>query len=79
MYNKYVKKCTIKYSKNAQCIEINLKICYLNKIGEFSEINKKRYIQRLIDKHIEENLEIFGVINIEGPKWCGKTLTIKNK
>ena len=38
-------------------------------------LTKKGYIPRLIDKSIEENLEIFGAISIEGPKWCGKTWT----
>lgn len=36
-------------------------------------LRKKEYIDRLIDKRIEEYLEIFGAVSIEGPKWCGKT------
>ena len=36
-------------------------------------LRKKEYIDRLIDKKIEEYLEIFGAVSIEGPKWCGKT------
>lgn len=42
------------------------------------KLTKKGYIPRLIDKEIEENLEIFGAISIEGPKWCGKTWTALN-
>lgn len=39
---------------------------------------KKGYIKRLIDKEIEENLEFFGAISIEGAKWCWKTWTALN-
>lgn len=39
------------------------------------KLTKKGYIKRLIDKEIEENLEFFGAISIEGAKWCGKTWT----
>lgn len=42
------------------------------------KLTKKGYKQRLIDKTIKENLEIFGAISIEGPKWCGKTWTALN-
>ena len=41
-------------------------------------LTKKGYKTRLIDKILEENLEIFGAISIEGPKWCGKTWTALN-
>jgi len=41
-------------------------------------LTKKGYIPRLIDTTIEENLEVFGAISIEGPKWCGKTWTSLN-
>lgn len=41
-------------------------------------LRKKEYIDRLIDKRIEEYLEIFGAVSIEGPKWCGKTWTSLN-
>ena len=33
------------------------------------------YKPRLIDKHIDEMLEIFGALCVEGPKWCGKSWT----
>ena len=36
-------------------------------------LRKKEYINRLIDKKIEEYLSIYGAVSIEGPKWCGKT------
>lgn len=36
-------------------------------------LRKKEYIDRLIDKKIEDYLSIFGAVSIEGPKWCGKT------
>ena len=42
------------------------------------KLTKEGYKERLIDKIIEENLEIFGAISIEGPKWCGKTWTALN-
>ena len=36
-------------------------------------LRRKEYIDRLIDKKIEEYLSVFGAVSIEGPKWCGKT------
>ncbi len=33
------------------------------------------YKPRFIDKHIDEMLETFGALCIEGPKWCGKSWT----
>ena len=42
------------------------------------KLTKEGYKRRLIDTAIEENLEIFGAISIEGPKWCGKTWTALN-
>ena len=41
-------------------------------------LRKEEYIDRLIDKKIEEYLSVFGAISIEGPKWCGKTWTSLN-
>lgn len=35
------------------------------------------YLYRIADKHLEERLEAFGAVLIEGPKWCGKTTTAK--
>ena len=39
---------------------------------------KGEYISRLIDKKVDNYLEVFGAISIEGPKWCGKTWTSSN-
>ena len=33
------------------------------------------YKKRLIDKKVQEYLNTFGAVAIEGPKWCGKTWT----
>ena len=33
------------------------------------------YRPRVMDKVIEEHLQVFGAVCIEGPKWCGKTWT----
>ncbi|MDO4161358.1 MAG: DUF4143 domain-containing protein [Prevotellaceae bacterium] len=33
------------------------------------------YFHRIADNHLEERLEAFGAVLIEGPKWCGKTTT----
>ena len=41
-------------------------------------LRKKEYIDRLVDKKIEDYLSIFGAVSIEGPKWCGKTWTSLN-
>jgi len=37
----------------------------------------EKYIKRILDKEIEENLSVSGAILIKGPKWCGKTTTAK--
>lgn len=36
---------------------------------------RKEYKPRIIDKKIDEYLNIFGAVCIEGAKWCGKTWT----
>ncbi len=33
------------------------------------------YKSRIIDKKIDQFLELFGAVNIKGPKYCGKTWT----
>lgn len=38
-------------------------------------LKKEGYKERLIDKKIDEYLNVFGAISIVGPKWCGKTWT----
>lgn len=40
-----------------------------------SFIDKTKYKKRVIDKTIDDYLEVAGAICIEGPKWCGKTFT----
>ncbi len=35
----------------------------------------KKYIPRLIDRKLQDELEAFGAVLITGPKWCGKTTT----
>lgn len=39
----------------------------------------KKYLPRLIDKVLEDELEAFGAVLITGPKWCGKTTTGLNQ
>ncbi|MFA5546505.1 MAG: DUF4143 domain-containing protein [Sphaerochaetaceae bacterium] len=38
-------------------------------------MNEKSYLPRLIDRKITKYLQAFGAVCIEGPKWCGKTMT----
>lgn len=38
-------------------------------------MGNKTYLPRLIDKKVTEYLSAFGSVCIEGPKWCGKTMT----
>lgn len=37
------------------------------------KLRKADYLPRVIDKKIDEKLELFGAVSVEGPKWCGKT------
>jgi predicted AAA+ superfamily ATPase len=48
------------------------------KEGSTMTLTKPGYRPRIIDKKIEEYLELFGAISLEGPKWCGKTWTALN-
>lgn len=41
-------------------------------------LTNKNYKSRLVDKKIAEYLDVFGAVNIEGPKWCGKTWSALN-
>lgn len=41
-------------------------------------LKPKNYMPRLIDKKIDELLQVSGAVSIEGPKWCGKTFTSLN-
>lgn len=38
-------------------------------------MKQKEYKPRIIDERVEEYLNTFGAVCIEGPKWCGKTWT----
>lgn len=38
----------------------------------------RKYRPRIIDNIIQEHLQAFGAVCIEGPKWCGKTWTATN-
>lgn len=40
-----------------------------------SKDNNMKYLNRTADKQLSLNLEAFGAVLIEGPKWCGKTTT----
>jgi hypothetical protein len=31
------------------------------------------YFERAIDEQLNDYLDAFGAVSIEGPKWCGKT------
>ena len=37
------------------------------------------YLKRVIDNQLQDYLDAFEAVNIEGPKWCGKTTTAKQK
>lgn len=41
-------------------------------------LKKEEYLPRLIDKKLDDYLQIFGAISVEGPKWCGKTWTCES-
>lgn len=41
-------------------------------------LKKEEYLPRLIDKKLNDYLQIFGAISVEGPKWCGKTWTCES-
>ena len=38
-------------------------------------MKQKEYKPQIIDERVEEYLNTFGAVCIEGPKWCGKTCT----
>lgn len=40
---------------------------------------ERRYLDRIVDKELETMLRTFGAVLIEGPKWCGKTMTAEEK
>ena len=38
-------------------------------------MEKNDYLPRVIDARLDEYLQTFGAVCVEGPKWCGKTWT----
>ncbi len=44
-------------------------------VGWSRIMKNENYMPRIIDRRVEEYLETFGAVCIEGPKWCGKTWT----
>lgn len=38
-------------------------------------MDRNRYLSRLVDKRLDLYLSTFGAVCVEGPKWCGKTWT----
>ncbi len=38
-----------------------------------------KYLKRIADKVLQDNLDASGTVLIEGPKWCGKTTTATQK
>ena len=42
---------------------------------DHGNIKIMKYLQRVADKMLQERLETFGAVLIEGPKWTGKTTT----
>ena len=38
-------------------------------------MEKNDYLPRVIDARLDEYLQAFGAVCVEGPKWCGKTWT----
>lgn len=41
----------------------------------YGKLKPKNYIKRLIDSQVKTCLSQFGAIDIQGPKWCGKSWT----
>ena len=42
-----------------------------------SSVKPEGYLPRIVDEQVERYLRIFGAIEIEGTKWCGKTWTAR--
>lgn len=40
---------------------------------------KPKYLDRILDKELDEALESSGAVFIKGPKWCGKTRTAEER
>lgn len=44
-------------------------------MSEVKNMKENGYMPRIIDKKLDEYLNTFGAVCVEGPKWCGKTWT----
>lgn len=44
-------------------------------MSDAEDITVKDYIPRIVDSMVDEYLQTFPAVSIEGPKWCGKTTT----
>lgn len=42
-------------------------------------MHQEGYMPRLVDTKLETYLRAFGAVSVEGPKWCGKTMTSKEQ
>ncbi len=42
-------------------------------------MDNAKYLPRIIDKQVEEALQTFGAVCVEGAKWCGKTWTSQHQ
>ena len=42
-----------------------------------SSVKPEGYLPRIVDEQVERYLRIFGAVEIEGTKWCGKTWTAR--
>ncbi len=42
-------------------------------------MHQEGYMPRLVDMKLEKYLSAFGAVSVEGPKWCGKTMTSKEQ
>ena len=50
--------------------------CQLN---QFNLMDDSNYRPRIADKLLQEQLEVAGVVLVQGPKWCGKTTTAEQE
>ena len=41
----------------------------------YGKLKNKKYRPRLLDRRLAEDIEVFGAICLQGPKYCGKTWT----
>ena len=58
------------------CCEIKKELLLLHKLKSSSDMD---YLRRIADEELSLRLEAFGAVQINGPKWCGKTKQQKDK